>query len=340
MAEPILHLAPYENSLRRRRDMDGEAVFFEANCFGRVRKFVGQSINEDGYGNSYFARLRDESQRGIFVCSGYGKGSEESAQPYKDWGRCTREIIVETLKEGIESSCWRRYFVLDKSLNLADSNNGFHTLFLNWNGLGMIHEDKGGFARFRWNEPCPEEMWNCSAAELLKRVVEQSRDESNETYFAWRWASLSNAEHFDLMLPLSKGTYREWQDICRLLPIALVRYSEYLDAKLYVNFSSDGEAKSNFYEQSGRPHYQAISSHLLQRLSLWLHDYFAPQPNEDLCARYLCARQWLKPNQRSVCKVRIDAPTQHERLEALLQLRDWLADKATPAEIEALLRAD
>ncbi|BCM88285.1 hypothetical protein IAD21_00116 [Abditibacteriota bacterium] len=33
----------------------------------------------------------------------------------------------------------------------------------------------------------------------------------------------------------------------------------------------------------------------------------------------------------------LSRPTQHDRLEALLQLREWLADKATHKEIEALL---
>ena len=337
MPEPILHLAPHENPLHRRTNMDSEAVFFEANCFGRVREFVGQSINEDGYGNILFFQLRDEPQRGNFVYSGV---TEDSAQPYKDFGRTSPARTISHLKESIESNYWGRYFVLDKSLNLADSNNGCNTLFLNWNGLAMFHEDEGSFARFRWSEPCLEEMWNSPATELLERVVEQSRDDSSETHFAFWWATLSTAKHFDLMLPLARGTYQEWQKICRLLPTIFISWVDNFDAKLYARFVADGSVESNFYQQSGRAFQQEIENSPLQQLARWLHEYFSPQPNEELSARYPCARQWLKPNNRAVCEVRIDRPSQHERIEALLQLRDWLRDKATPADIEALLRAE
>ena len=340
MEEPILHLAPHENPLRRRTDLDGEAVFFEANCFGRVREFVGQSINEDGYGNAYFAQLRDEPQRGTFVCSGYGKGSQGWAQPYLDWGRCTRESIVQTLKESIELEAWGRYFVLDKSLNLVAANEGCSTLFLNWNGLGMFHEDGGSFARFNWNQSCLEELWSLSVGELLEQFVAQIQQQDSEPQFALWWASLSNAEHFDLIFPLSRGTYQEWQNICRLLPIALFQPTDATDAKSYFRFSVDGELKAEIYHQSGRHAYQLIENLPLQKLSRWLHHYFSPKLNDKLSAHYLCAQQWAQSPQHPVCEVRLGARTQHERLEALLQLRDWLRDKAAPAEIDALLRAD
>lgn len=109
MTPPILHLAPHENPLHRRTDLDGEAVFFEAHCFGRVRGFVGQSINEDGYGNILFFQLEDELQRGNFVYSGKDKNS---AQSYKDFGKTSSARTISHLTDCIESNSWGRYFVL------------------------------------------------------------------------------------------------------------------------------------------------------------------------------------------------------------------------------------
>lgn len=330
--EPILQLAPHEIPLRRRIDMDEKPLLFEANCFGRIREFIGQSINEDGYGNALFFQLRDEPQRGSFVYS----GDENSAQLYKMWGE---PGTVETLKKCVESNLWGRYFVLDSSLNLATAENRYNTLFLNWNGLGMFHRNGGGFARFRWNQPCAEEMWNLTIDELLAQFIRRIQEPESEPQFAVWWAELSDAEKFDLIFPLATENYQEWQNICRLLPTALVEWPDNLNKKLYARFGVSGEVKANFFEKSGRASYQLIESPALQRLSRWLHEYFSPQRNDELCERYLCARQWSE-NTRSVCEVRSDQFTQHERLEALLQLREWLRDKAKPSEIEALLRIE
>lgn len=329
--EPKLQLAPHENPLRRRADLDGDAVFFEAHCFGQLRQFIGQSINEDGYGNSFFFQLRDEPERGTFVYS----CNENAAQFYiaSSWAAIE---AVEEFKECVESNWWGRYLVLDSSLNLADSTNGCNTLFLNWNGLGMFHQDGGSFARFRWSEPCLEELWNLSASELLSRFTVRVQEPQSEPQFALWWASLSTDEHFDLIFPLARETYQEWQNICCLLPTAFVQWPAHLNAKLYARFEKNGDAKSNFFG-TGRAFQQAVESVPLNRLSRWLYDYFAPQRNDELCARYPCARDWAQGSY-PICEVRIDGPTQHERLEALLQLRDWLRDKATPDEIERLLR--
>ena len=270
MPEPILHLAPHENPLRRRIDMDEKPLLFEANCFGRVREFVGQSINQDGYGNILFFQLSDEPHRGNFVCSGYGKGTEDRAQPYKDWGHCTRESIIKTLKENVESNSWGRYLVLDKSLNLADSTNGKNTLFLNWNGLGMFHQDGGSFARFRWNQTCLKEVWNLSVSKLLDQFVSRVQEPESEPQFAVWWAGLSNIEHFDLVFPLTRGNYQEWQNVCRLLPTAFVQPTNVSDTKSYFGFKVDGDLKAEIYQKSGRHAYQIIESPPLQKLARWL----------------------------------------------------------------------
>ncbi len=241
---------------------------------------------------------------------------------------------VEAMKKCVESNYWGRYFVLDKSLNLADSTNGQNTLFLHWNGLGMFHKAGGGFARFRWNQPCLEEIWNLPVSELLAQFISRVHERGSEPQFAVWWAGLSNAEHFDLIFPLARGTYQEWQNICRLLPTAFVQPTNAGDAKSYFRFGIDGDLKAEIYQQSGRHAYQLIESLPLQKLARWFHEYFLPKRNDELYERYLCARQWAQSPQHPICEVRIDQPTQHERLEALLQLRDWLRDKATPTEIE------
>lgn len=333
MSESVLRLAPHEIPLRRRIDMDEKPLLFEANCFGRIREFVGQSISEDGYDNAFFFQLCDEPQRGSFVYS----ANENAAQFYKASSWASIET-VEEFKKCVESNLWGRYLVLDESLNLATANNGCNTLFLNWNGLGMFHPDGGSFARFRWNQPCLAEIWNLPVSELLSQFIIRVQEPESEPQFAIWWAKLSDAEHFDLIFPLGRGTHGEWKNVYHLLLLAFISPVNVSDANSVFCFAFDGDFKANIYYRLANNTYQLVESLPLQKLSRWLHDYFAPKRNDELCMHYLCARQWASSD--ALCEVRIDQPTQHERLEALLQLRDWLSDKAAPAEIDALLRAD
>ena len=71
-------------------------------------------------------------------------------------------------------------------------------------------------------------------------------------------------------------------------------------------------------------------------LQVWTKSYVRPTLDLALLNQHVAASQWKK--RRFSWSERMQAPTQHERPEALLRLRQWLSDKAASAEIELLLR--
>ncbi len=77
---------------------------------------------------------------------------------------------------------------------------------------------------------------------------------------------------------------------------------------------------------------------LLQRMKLQrlLHSAFEAVSSEDVKRIYsLTAYAWKRYHKP--LEIRVDEPTSHERLEALLIWRDFLRDKLPPDEIERLL---
>ena len=76
-------------------------------------------------------------------------------------------------------------------------------------------------------------------------------------------------------------------------------------------------------------------------LNLWhdfLIDYFAPHLHRDWIVEHRCTRDFWEQKQLAIGRATvIGHPTAHEQLEAKLQLRDWLQDKATRDQITALL---
>lgn len=77
----------------------------------------------------------------------------------------------------------------------------------------------------------------------------------------------------------------------------------------------------------------------LHKFLLWTLDYFSPSTATELYSLHPCIRSFInfKP---PVISGFVEQGTYHERLEALLQLCKWLADKATADEIKTLLSQD
>ncbi len=67
-----------------------------------------------------------------------------------------------------------------------------------------------------------------------------------------------------------------------------------------------------------------------------MREFFQPDLDEHFLKQSSAAENWS--HRSFTLRLRVNSPTQHERLEALFQLRDWLSDKAAPDEIELLLR--
>ncbi len=333
MDKPILELAPHELPPEGRRDLDGEPFFFEVTIWDISRTFVGRSINYLGAHNILFYELVDEPQRGHFICPAEDK---DAAGP--GWQLFGKDGL-DTLIERIGMQRWGRYFVLNEAFELASGNDAAYTLFLCSTGYGTLQKPLNySLASFRWSAPCARKIWETPTSELLKRFID-SQDDSDEVNFAFSWVELSRIEHFDLVYPLRRGTYSEWIKACEWCALSFEFWgTEPKDYKLRFHVEVNGKIIVGW--DTGRAALVELTENSrFHRFARWSHSYFSPTRNIELCSRYSCVADWDRGLARnSIVRGSLSRPTQHERLEALLQLREWLADKATPEEIEVLLR--
>ena len=178
--------------------------------------------------------------------------------------------------------------------------------------------------------------WLCLIAPILLKVVQSFREPTHDLFFAFEWAKLSRFEQFDLVWPLQNGTYAQWEQVIRLHALATVQMPEAEGLQFYREVRMNGKSSSGFWTRRN-PTSQRIESDSFTRFLEWTRRYFGPMRSEELCERYPCTEYRCRFDVVAF-EVRLSqAPTQHERLEALLQLRDWLRDKAAPDEIERLL---
>ncbi|RYX86524.1 hypothetical protein EON83_02310 [bacterium] len=334
MVEPILELAPHELPPGGDRGMDGKAFFLEASLFNEKRTFIGRSFRDDPYESILCFSVPDEPQRGHFVCAQaiykgdwvYPKLTHSPDDEYQALAKC------------IEDELWGRYFVLDANLELTSEVNAVFVLYLCADGRAAVRSPRRGFACFKWSEPCGPQMWETSYQTLLSQIISDIAT-SDTVGFAFRWANMSRREHFELAYPLQRGTYSEWIRMCDLFLRALDIWTEKEAHKLEFNVSiSDGAISANWFPgEAGN--YRIARENCFQKFAYWSHHYFSPTLDDELCGRYSCAAEWAN-GPISVVRGSLNPPTLHERLEARLKLTEWLADKATPEEIEQLLSDD
>ena len=145
--------------------------------------------------------------------------------------------------------------------------------------------------------------------------------------FALRWSRLSHEERCRRALCFANGDWREFQEI--------VRAAVYFGAPAFVTagmiISFGGEF--GISDITARIRYHNVGVRL-RRWAIYIARYFAPRCDADLAARHLCvAQQSLSP----ILSFKPPPPSQHERLEAALTLRDWATDKIPPREARLLL---
>ena len=175
-------------------------------------------------------------------------------------------------------------------------------------------------------------MSQTRAHELL---LDQWNQPDSPARFAWDWARLSDEERFHQIAP---GC--DWDELKRVMTMVLRSNTRLwqTDACLWWSFipvTETGELEGVLHEYERN---FDVLDDTMRRWNRWLIKHFARHWRADWFRQYSCVRDFVGLQHEKLGAVTIEqAPTAHEQLEAKLQLREWLRNKATPAEIKPLL---
>ena len=341
MPESVLRLASHELAPNRRAQWDGEPFVFRANWHGRERDFIGQVVSQI-YSRMIFFALADEPERGNFVSAPIwiSKGGIRLEQKCEPRTQFTTDDLPQLLSATAEEG-WGRFYFLDNDLNLAENEAVSLRLFLASSGWGQWSAAPDFYQKvacFQWHNSPDEarEFALFSSLELLNRWREKLLDPQSDAAKARELTYLSKTQLQQNCRPVTRSCYEQWQQV--------------LSWYLQVHFPSETTQKGRlkYHIHNAHPDLifdiwtgQAERRQLSPNLALfceWTLRHFAPELDADYVNSCFAAQEWA--NRSFALTIHAQKPTQHERIEAWLQLRDWLADKAAPSEIDALLRAD
>ena len=194
----------------------------------------------------------------------------------------------------------------------------------------------------------PAVWWaNASDAQVEAEIRWLLNDDTSFCSFAWRWIDLSRRAKNELLFQVKRGTLGECEKLVRATvwsePLQLNEDQNW-EVLLSSGWSWLGKAKTFAMEEKietsaairTRDKSKCVNFCRRQEALLALiYREFGLHFNQELAKRHLDHRcgtfediNWAIP---------LPAPTQHERLESLLSLRDWLQGKVSPDELAALM---
>ena len=192
--------------------------------------------------------------------------------------------------------------------------------------LFLLHDGKSGMLNDFTSSGRYPTLFRLESNQDL--TFEMLQDPTSLVQFALDWSHLPFQQRLRRAVCLERGT---WQELDNL--VHAVAYFEPSCNKGNVKtrlFFGEG-----FYLSWNPPYWDTEMPNVrLRRLAVHIHRYFRPHRNEILSARHLCvAQQSIEP----LVMLELLPPTQHERLEAALFLRDWARGKIPPDELRLLL---
>lgn len=157
-------------------------------------------------------------------------------------------------------------------------------------------------------------------------------DETSDMHFVWKWFGTSADERYRKLTGFT-GTWEEVKAIMEKILISATPLWQLESKAVWVFGDIFG---SNFIGGNKPGRVETVEQQLQPWLD-FLQSYFLPLYRADMREKYLCVSP-EDPKNLEVGMIFINShPTAHEQLEAKVALRDWLADKATPAVAAQLL---
>lgn len=158
-------------------------------------------------------------------------------------------------------------------------------------------------------------------------TAEAIEDPETPIAYALQWSQLAPEEQRKRAVIFKNGN---WEEFNRLIRAIFYFESADDEDKLVVEYDCGFWMGTNNVPLSG----WKLPGIRARRWASHLGRYFAPSRNQQLAQKHLCvADQSLHP----LVTLNLPQPTQHERLEAALLLRDWAKGVIPPREARLLL---
>lgn len=235
------------------------------------------------------------------------------------------------------------FFGADQKL-IETRGNWVGQLILSANGESCWQAPDGEIAPFRWHDLKPNQglsqEWRARAtdAQIATEIGAMLEDQASDCAFSWTWLGWS---------PRQRG--RVWAraqgddlDGCERVLRAIVRCDTHWQTEpsrelvfdlgaLQRPFSSANSVNGQFYDGARFRDFSASQN----RLFALVFERFGLNLNQPM-ERYSAAR-YYSHRHGYLWRLPVDLPSQHERLEALLDVRDWLRNKVSSAELDELM---
>lgn len=256
---------------------------------------------------------------------------------------------------GVSAGCARSPNAMNLFSRTQGCNLGriFHFSFAPFgtNERGFVFVAPDGQAHLRCVQPDNQDPWlmadlfffvsiegleDATAAEWRTRVEQELGDPLSQARFALQWRLLSFNQQADLAIACLCGSHSEMQ---RLFRAALRCESLLQQVEGTWQWAYQMGEQDYVYlavlNANGLPIGDFEMSPFLIEWRDSLLKWFDPSFDEDLSRNHRCVLDWS--DNHEVFAVSVESPTHHERLEAMLELRDWARSKVPDELLKTLL---
>ncbi|BCM89143.1 hypothetical protein IAD21_00987 [Abditibacteriota bacterium] len=241
--------------------------------------------------------------------------------------------------DGIKKEKWGRAFFLNEDLKLRQKGErARYFLLLSPHGWGLWRDvlAQNNRSYYYWNDGQAVFLWSradertwlyeASASEILARVHIQLAESKSDVGFARIVSSSSFAQRRQLVWHCKRGNTTEME---RVLRWAFLAEDELWNSA--TNLSWRVELEENAREESyiDVDDREFLPSSLQEALAQ-VFAFFAPERDNEAIQQHLCLQVAVWSS--SHLQIEADQPSTHERLEAFIEWRDWLATNAHALE--------
>lgn len=253
------------------------------------------------------------------------------------------EADAQAIVNYYDKNVWTRWILLDENFQPARHMDAVvHRVFLLKGGT--IYWAKTGTKpyQFKLTEVPERYRWSeyYSTSEIARLIRKQVKDPRSDCAFCFRWSNLSITERNEWIYHTESETFAECQ---RILQLWMLTGDWWERAEEMVCVFDDLPSENNSVKARPNPledvgvrpvddeHGWVETSSVQRRMLAIVDQHFGLYYDEE-CRQH----QQLGLKRPHCWYLSVKQPTFHERLEARLQLRDWLRDKVSPEELASL----
>lgn len=180
------------------------------------------------------------------------------------------------------------------------------------------------------------DLWEISEDKLRSWLMSDWNNANSFPRRAWKWDRLDFSEKVWSQLTWTSGSRQQLENLTRAMAHSDTEFWHEHDWWA-TNYQVFADGKSKVHSLRGRMLYTTKPSARIARLGqLFLDHNRATLQRPPLMPALTPARSF-SPEGYAFLHLPFSAPSQHEKLEAHMLLRDWLKDKISSTEIELLV---